>query len=120
MNESIYDAWHRRLGHAEYRVTITMNGYGSDQQAAEDFLEGYLAAHPDACPVVSQNSEEDTLSVTLSVKASSQQKALDLAADIWVDGGERSGVPPGEEVRAEVERVTRERDGAAARDEIYA
>jgi hypothetical protein len=119
MNESIYDAWHRSLGHAEYRVTITMSGHGSDEQAAEDFLEGYLQTHPDAGPVVSQDSEEDTISVTLSVRASSQQRALDLAVDIWVDGGEKSGVPPGEAVRAEVERIS-DQDGAETGEYVYA
>jgi hypothetical protein len=117
MNESIYDAWHRRLGHAEYRVTITMSGHGSDEQAGEDFLEGYLATHPDAGPVISQNSDEDTISVTLSVRASSQQKALDLAVDIWVDGGEKSGVAPGQAVRAEVERVP---EAAETGEHVYA
>ncbi len=119
MNESIYDAWHRSLGHAEYRVTITMSGHGSDPQAAEDFLEGYLQTHPDAGPVVSQNSQEDTISVTLSVQAGSQQKALDLAVDIWVAGGERSGVAPGEAVRAEVELVA-DHDGAETGEYVYA
>jgi hypothetical protein len=119
MNESIYDAWHRRLGHAEYRVTLTMTGYGSDDQAAEDFLEGYLEAHPDAGPVVSQNSEEDTMSVTLSVRASGQQRALDLAVDLWVTGGVKSGVPPGEAVRAEIELVG-DHEAAETGEQVYA
>lgn len=119
MNESIYDAWHRSLGHAEYRVTITMSGHGSDEQAAENYLEGYLQTHPDAGPVVSQNSEEDTISVTLSVQASSQQRALDLAVDIWVAGGEKSGISPGEPVRAEVELVS-DHDDAETGDYVYA
>lgn len=119
MNEPIYDAWHRSLGHAEYRVTLTMSGYGSDDQAAEDFLEGCLQTHPDAGPIVSQNSEEDTISVTLSVQASSQQKALELAVEMFINGGEKSGVPPGEAVKAEVERIA-DKDDAKTGEFVYA
>lgn len=119
MGESIYEAWHRSLGHAEYRVTLTMSGHGSDEAVAEDFLEGYLQTHPDAGPIVSQNSKDDTISVTLSVRASTQQRALELAVEIFVAGGEKSGVPPGRAVRAEVELVG-ERDDAETAERVYA
>ncbi len=65
--DDIYEAWHRRLGHAEYRVTITMAGYGRDEDAADAFLEGFLAKpqstdspHPDSsdpsAPIVKMTS----------------------------------------------------------------
>jgi hypothetical protein len=105
MNESIYQAWHQQLGHAEYRVSITMSGHGSDDDAAADFLDGYLATHADLGPVVSQNAAEDTITITFALRATNEQHAIKLGSEIWAEGGEASGVAPGEVVRAEVERV---------------
>lgn len=104
---------------SEYRITITMNGYGSDEQAAESFLEGYLVSHPDAGPVVSQNTRDDTIAVTMAFCASSQQQALELGLAIWADGGKASGLSLGEIVRTEVERVSRP-TAAEARAYVYA
>ena len=94
------------LGDAEFRVTITMSGYGSDEEAAEDLLEGHLQTHPEAGPVVFINSAEDTIAVTLAVDAPSQQRALELATEILAAGGEASGIRPGGVVRTEIEHVS--------------
>ena len=121
MSEAIYQAWHRDLGHAEYRVSITMTGHGSEDDAAADFLDGYLSTHEDLGPVVSQNSVEDTITITFTLRATNERHAIKLGAEIWAEGGEASGVEPGEVVRAEVERLG---DGDAAAEarqgEIYA
>lgn len=90
---------------AEYRVTITMRGYGSDGDAAEDFLEGFLQSNPEAGPVVSINSADDTISVLVAVEAASQRQAQELGAEIWAAGCEQSGLAIGEVIRTEVERV---------------
>jgi hypothetical protein len=104
MNESIYQAWHRDLGHAEYRVSITMSGHGTGDDEAVAFLDGYLATHADLGPVVSQNSAEDTITITFALRATNEQHAIKLGAEVWAEGGEASGLEPGEVVRAEVER----------------
>jgi hypothetical protein len=103
--DDIYEAWHRELGHAEYRITITMAGYGQDEDAAESFLEGFLEKHPETGPVVSQNRVADTISVTFSLKAGGQEHALNLGQVVWVEGGAASGLEPTRVVRAEIEPV---------------
>lgn len=89
----------------EYRITITMRGYGSDEEAAEDLSEAYLQTHPEAGPVISLNSGDNTIAVTLAVDSPSQQRALELAADIWRTGRERSGLDLGEPIQTEIEPV---------------
>jgi hypothetical protein len=101
----IYEAWHRELGHAEYRITITMAGYGADEDAADAFLEGFQKKHPETGPVVSQNRAADTISVTFSLKASGQGRALKLGQVVWSEGGAASGLEPARVVRAEIEPV---------------
>lgn len=113
MADKTYEAWHRELGHSEYRITITMAGYGNDDAAAEAFLDGFLSAHPEVGPVVSQNSEEDTISITFSLQAGGQDHALTLGHIVFVEGGVASGLEPTDVVRAEVEPVA-----AAKRDEL--
>jgi len=101
----VYEAWHRELGHAEYRITITMAGYGADEDAADAFLEGFLEKHPETDPVVSQNRGANTISVTLSLKTSGQEHALKLGQIVWAEGGAASGLEPNRVVRAEIEPV---------------
>lgn len=103
--DDIYEAWHPELGHAEYRITITMAGYGGDEDAAESVLEGFLEKHPETGPVVSQNRAFDTLSVTFSLKASGQEHALKLGQVVWAEGGAASGLEPTHVVRVEIEPV---------------
>ncbi len=103
--DDIYEAWHRDLGHAEYRITITMAGYGTDEDAADALLEAFLTKHPDTGPVVSQNRAADTISVTFSLKAGGQEHALKLGQVVWAEGGAASGLEPTRVVRAEIEPV---------------
>lgn len=105
MSNDVYAAWHKQLGHREYRITITMTGHGSDHEAGEAFLSGFLAKHPEVGPVVAQNSEADTIAVTFSLAASDEQHALSLAEVVFSTGGIASGVPAGEIVRLELEPV---------------
>lgn len=90
----------------EYRITVTMPGYGSDEEAAEDLFEAYLQTHPEVGPVVSLHSGDDTIAVTLAVDAVSQQRALDLATEIWRTGKKSSGLALGEPIQTEIERVS--------------
>jgi hypothetical protein len=113
--DDIYEAWHRDLGHAEYRITITMAGYGGDGDAADAFLEGFLEKHPETGPVVSQDRAADTISVTFSLKASGQEHALKLGQVVWAEGGAASGLEPTHVVRVEIEPV-----GDAAEDQVQA
>lgn len=103
--DRLYDAWHEQLGHREYRLTVTMAGYGADPDAGDAFLAGFLAKHPDVDPVVAQSSEADSISITFSLRAGNPERALDLGQVVWADGGAESGLEPGAIVRIEVEPV---------------
>jgi hypothetical protein len=103
--DDIYEAWHRDLGHAEYRITITMAGYGDDEDAADALLEAFLERHPETGPVVSQDRAADTISVTFSLRAGGQEHALKLGQVVWAEGGAASGLEPTRVVRAEIEPV---------------
>jgi hypothetical protein len=108
MNDTIYQSWHRKIGHAEYRLHITMAGYGNDEDAAEAFLEGFLSAHPEAGAVISQNSTADTITATFSLAATGEEHALQLGIAFWAESGEASGLDPHEVVRTEIELVCAE------------
>lgn len=103
MNDTIYQAWHRNLGHTEYRLRITMEGYGSDPDAADAFLEGFLNAHPEAGAVISQDAAEDTITATFSLAANSEHHAVQLGVTFWIESGARSGLEPGDVVRVAIE-----------------
>ena len=121
MNDSTtYASWRRRLGHGEYRVRVTMRGYGDDDDAAVDFIEGFERTNAECGPVVSQNSAEDTISITLGLRAKDEENAVHIAAEVWAEGGIASGLEPGEIVRIEVERVTDQESVDCAPDHVYA
>jgi hypothetical protein len=121
MNESTtYASWHRRLGHGEYRVRITMSGHGTADEAAEAFLDGLLKTNPECGPVVSQNSAEDTISVLVGLRAKDEENAVHLAAEVWAEGGIASGLEAGDIVRVEVERVADQESVDRTADRVYA
>jgi hypothetical protein len=111
------EAWHRDLGHAEYRTTITMAGYGTDEDAADAVLEAFLAKHPETGPVVSQNRATDTISVTFSLEAGGPEHALKLGQVVWAEGGAASGLEPTRVVRDEIELIE---DQAATSERVLA
>jgi len=113
MNDTTYQAWHRHIGHAEYRLRITMAGYGEDEDAAEAFLDGFLSAHPEAGAVISQDSAEDSITATFSLAAKDEQHALQLGIMFWVESGEASGLSPNDLIRSEIELVDGKRQEAA-------
>jgi hypothetical protein len=124
MNDTIYQAWHRKIGHAEYRLHITMAGYGSDEDAAAAFMEGFEEAHPEVGAVISQSSAEDTITATFSLSATNDQHALALGVTFWVESGAASGLEPHDVVRTEIELVRPEQEeaesGAERRPKVLA
>jgi hypothetical protein len=106
VNDSIYQAWHRRLGRAEYRLRITMAGYGGDEDAAGAFLEAFLSEHPEVGATISQNRAEDTITATFSLSATNEQHALALGVVIWLESGAASGLEPHDLVRVEIETIS--------------
>lgn len=105
MNDSVYQAWHRRLGRAEFRLSITMAGYGEDEDAGVAFFEAFLSEHPEVGAVISQDQAEDTITATFSLAATNEQHALALGVTIWMESGAVSGLAPHEVVRVEIESL---------------
>lgn len=105
MDHDHYKTWHLDLGHSEFRITVTMAGYGNDLDAAEAFLDGFHRKHPETGPVVSQNTQADSISVTFSVNARDSERAMDLANVVWKSAGPATGLEPGQIVKVETERV---------------
>lgn len=115
-DDTIYRAWHQRLGHDEFRFRVTMKGYGDDEDAADALLEGLLKTHSDAHPVISQNSEEDTITATVSFCAKDEDHAATLGGQIFVDGGIASGLAPGDFVRSQLEVIGQKEENAAPKE----
>lgn len=97
----------------ELRVRVTIARHGVDPENGERFLEGFLASHPGAHPVVSQNTTEGTLTVSFSVEAEDVFAAGPVAGQIFTDGAQASGLPVSEILdvsvtHAEIESETRE------------
>jgi hypothetical protein len=95
------------------RVRVTISKHGTDPDNGERFLEGFLATHPEANPVVSQNTADGTLTVSFSVEAEDAFAAGPIGGQIFVDGANASGLPPSEVLdltvtHAEIESETRE------------
>lgn len=90
----------------EYRVTITISEHGSDPANGERFLAGFMNAHPEAGPAVSQNLETGTLSVTFSFEAHDLAGVADQASSIFTAGANATGLPATPLVHAEIESVS--------------
>lgn len=117
MNSKLYDAWHERLGHREYRLTYVMSGYGADVDDAESFLDGFLGEHPDVGPVVSQDAAADEIAVTFSLRGKDPEHAVELGWVVFTDGGAASGLQPTTIVRIELEPVLDEADDTATAEQ---
>jgi hypothetical protein len=87
----------------EFRVTVRIVGHGSEEDA-ERLLEGFLATHPEAGPVVDADVSADVLAVTYSVDADDPAGMVDSASRIFAGGYARSGLPVAD-LSAEVEVV---------------
>jgi hypothetical protein len=97
----------------ELRVKVTIARHGVDPENGERFLEGFLATHPEAHPIVSQDTSEGTLAVTFSVNAEDAFAAGPVGGEIFIEGANASGLPASEVLdvsvtHAEIESETRE------------
>jgi len=86
-----------------------MAGYGDDEEAAGDFLEGFQGAHPEVGAVISQDGAEDTITATFALAARDEQHALQLGIMFWVESGVASGLSPNDLIRTEIELVDTDR-----------
>ena len=81
----------------EHRIRVTVARQGLDEANGERVLEAFLETHPETGPVVDQNLELGTLSVTFSLDAEDPDDAWRKGERIAVDGfdaaRERTGAP---------------------------
>ena len=77
-----------------FRFRVTIDGYGRDEDAAEHFLEAFVAVHREVGPVVAQNTESNTLSVVYSLEAADLDEAVDAARPIFLEAAGASGLEP--------------------------
>src|SRR4051812_30778166 len=66
----------------EHRITITTEGNGRDLDTAESLLNVLHERYPRLGAVVAQNTEDDTLSVTVALPAFDATSAIATAAGI--------------------------------------
>lgn len=89
----------------EFRLTITVDAYGGLEGSGERVLEGFLEAHSEVGPVVSQNLESGMLSVTFSLPAEDLDQAFELGRRVFTEGMAASGFEPVPVVAASVATV---------------
>ncbi len=110
-----YVTWSRRCGdmvsvgrgaEMEYRLTITIPQHGWAEEHADRLLDGFLATHPEAGPVVGQDLEAATLTVVFSLEAENVYEAFERGREVFADGATASGLSsPDGPVSASVEEV---------------
>jgi len=76
-----------------FRLRLIVAEYGHDPANGERFFDAFMATHPKAGPVVSQNTETGQLTVTIAVDASDITEAVERAIPIFSDGCNASGLP---------------------------
>lgn len=98
----------------EYDIEITISRHGADEENGPRFLDAFLKTHPESEPIVSQNTEDRTLTIAFSVEAEGAEEAFEKAKPIFADGCAASGLPLTEVVDLHISRAeTRELQPAA-------
>lgn len=77
----------------EFRVSVTIADLGHSDEAAELCLDSLLALHPETGPVVSQNTANGQLTLTIAVDATDPWAATNLAAKVFTVCLNETGIP---------------------------
>lgn len=91
-----------------YRLTLTVSEHGHSPENGEILLHAYSTTHPEAGPVVSQNTETGSLSVTIAVQAADASEAVKEAMPIFVEGLAKSGLSPANTLEISAGPITSE------------
>jgi hypothetical protein len=102
----------------EWRITGTFVPALLGEEAGEQVLRWFADVAPDTGPVVSQNFEEGTMSVTFACEAEGPGDALLSGERLFEHGLSASGVQVAPARRFEVELVVVDDDDADAADEL--
>ena len=77
-----------------FRLRLSISDLGRDPENGERLLEAFVKTHPEAGPVVSQNTQTGRLDVTIGVEGRDITDALAKGVPILVDGLAASKLPP--------------------------
>jgi hypothetical protein len=91
-----------------HRVRITLSEYGRDEEVAERVLDAFVAAHPEVGPVVSQDTQANTLTIVIAVDAPNAYDAWERACEICPPTWDAIGLPLTEIVAIDVKQVRQE------------
>ncbi len=88
-----------------FRLRVTLGGFGRDEAAAERLLDAFAEAYPEAGPVISQDTEADTLAVVFSIEATNMDDAWDRGRPIFLRGARASGLEAPDAIEVNVSRI---------------
>lgn len=95
----------------DYRITVTIAGYGKDETLAERVLDQLLDQRADVGPVVSQDRDADTLTVTLAVDGDQgATAAAEQGGTIWAAAMAAAELEPTEILALHVDLVVADRE----------
>jgi len=101
-----------------YRFRVTLDAYGHDEDAAEQFLNGFVTTHPEVGPVVSQDTEVGTMTVTFSIEAASLDEALDLGRPVFIEGASASDLKPPDAISMNASLIEKDQEDAPPKREL--
>jgi hypothetical protein len=77
-----------------YRFRFTLDSYGDAEEHAEQFVDAFAETHPEVGAVVSQNTEEGTLSIVFSLDAKDHDDAIDKARPVFIEAATATKLEP--------------------------
>ena len=91
-----------------YRLTLTVSDHGRSPENGEIMLGAFATTHPEVGPVVSQNTETGSLTVTIAVAAADASEAVKEAIPIFLEGLVKSGLAPANTLEISAGPITSE------------
>lgn len=91
-----------------YRLTLTVSEHGHLPENGEILLRAFTTTHPEVGPVVSQNTETGSLSVTIALAAADASEAVKEAIPIFLEGLMKSGLSPANTLEISAGPITSE------------
>ena len=89
----------------EFRIAITAAEHGRREVAEENMerlLEAFESTHPEAGAVIGADHNMGSVDATFSICADDANAALDIAAEVFTDAANASGLPATEIIRVDL------------------
>jgi hypothetical protein len=91
-----------------YRLMLTVSEYGHSPENGELLLDAFMTTHPEVGPVVAQNVETGSLSVTIAIAAADASEAVKEAIPIFLERLMKSDLAPANTLRISAAPITSE------------